>query len=57
MATLELAKLASAIERQAVADGGCDTAAPALRLSRFAAPSDHENRSIGKGRLCGSGAA
>jgi AraC-like DNA-binding protein len=40
VATNELAKLASAIERQATADGGYDTAVPALRLSRFSAPSD-----------------
>src|SRR6266436_2137373 len=40
VATNELAKLASAIERQAAADGAYDTAAPALRLSRFSAPSD-----------------
>ncbi len=40
MATNELAKLAFAIERQAAVDGGYDTAAPALRLSRFSAPSD-----------------
>ncbi len=40
MATDELTKLASAIERQTAADGAYDTAAPALRLSRFSAPSD-----------------
>ena len=40
MATNELAKLASAIERQTAADGGYDTAVSALRLSRFSAPSD-----------------
>jgi AraC-like DNA-binding protein len=40
VATNELAKLASAIERQTGADGGYDTAAAALRLSRFSAPSD-----------------
>jgi AraC-like DNA-binding protein len=40
VATNELAKLASAIERQTIADGGYDTAVPALRLSRFSAPSD-----------------
>ena len=40
MATTELAKLASAVERQAAADGGYDTALPALRLSRFSSPSD-----------------
>ena len=36
----ELAKLAAAIERQAAADGAYNTAVPALRLSRFSAPSD-----------------
>src|SRR5437763_16478533 len=40
MAVNELAKLASAIERQAAADGAYNTAAPALKLSRFSAPSD-----------------
>jgi AraC-like DNA-binding protein len=40
VATNELARLASTIERQAAADGGYDTAVPALRLSRFSAPSD-----------------
>ena len=40
MATDELAKLASAVERQTVADGAYETAAPALRLSRFSAPSE-----------------
>ena len=40
MATNELATLASAVERQAAADGAYDTAVPALRLSRFSAPSD-----------------
>src|SRR5437868_15191199 len=38
--TNEVAKLASAMERQAAADGAYDTAVPALRLSRFSAPSD-----------------
>src|SRR3954468_11033763 len=38
--TNELAKLASAVERQTGTDGTYDTAAPALRLSRFSAPSD-----------------
>jgi AraC-like DNA-binding protein len=38
--TKELARLASAIERQAAADGAYETAVPALRLSRFSAPSD-----------------
>src|SRR3954452_13253971 len=38
--TNELARLASAVERQTGADGGYDTAVPALRLSRFSAPSD-----------------
>jgi AraC-like DNA-binding protein len=38
--TTELAKLASAIERRTTADGGYETAVPALRLSRFSAPSD-----------------
>jgi AraC-like DNA-binding protein len=40
VATNELARLASAIERQTAADGAYDTAVPALRLSRFSAPSD-----------------
>ncbi len=40
MATNELATLASAVERQAAADGAYDTAVPALRLSRFSVPSD-----------------
>ncbi len=40
MAIEELAKLAAAVERQTAADGGYDTAVPALRLSRFSAPSD-----------------
>jgi AraC-like DNA-binding protein len=39
VATDELARLASAIERQATADGGYETALPALRLSRSSAPS------------------
>jgi AraC-like DNA-binding protein len=36
----ELARLASAIAGQAAADGAYETAVPALRLSRFSAPSD-----------------
>jgi AraC-like DNA-binding protein len=40
VATNELAKLASAIERQTAADGSFETAVPALRLSRFSATSD-----------------
>jgi AraC-type transcriptional regulator N-terminus len=40
MATNELAKLAAVVERQAAVDGGYDTAVPALRLSRFSAPSE-----------------
>jgi AraC-like DNA-binding protein len=40
MATSELAKLASAIERQTVTDGAHDTAVPALKLSRISAPSE-----------------
>ena len=40
MATNELAKLASVVEGQTTADGVYDTAVPALRLSRFSAPSD-----------------
>jgi AraC-like DNA-binding protein len=40
VASDELAKLASAIERQTTGDGGYDCAVPALRLSRFSAPSD-----------------
>jgi AraC-like DNA-binding protein len=40
VSTNDLAKLASAIDRQTAADGGHNTAVPALRLSRFSAPSD-----------------
>ncbi len=40
MATNELVDLATAIERQAGADGVYETAVPALRLSRFSAPSE-----------------
>src|SRR4051794_8003253 len=40
VATDDLAKLASAVERRAAADGAYETAVPALRLSRFSAPSD-----------------
>src|SRR3954453_1031821 len=40
VATDDLAKLASAIERRAGADGAYDTGVSALRLSRFSAPSD-----------------
>jgi len=40
VATDELAKLASAVERQTTADGAYDTAVPALRLSQLSAPSD-----------------
>jgi AraC-like DNA-binding protein len=40
VATNELAALASAVRRQAAADGAYGTAVPALRLSRFSAPSD-----------------
>jgi AraC-like DNA-binding protein len=40
MKSPDLARLASAIERQAAADGSYNTAVPALRLSRFSAPSD-----------------
>jgi AraC-like DNA-binding protein len=36
----DLATLAAAIERQTGSDGGFNTAVPALRLSRFSAPSD-----------------
>jgi AraC-like DNA-binding protein len=36
----ELVKLAAAIQRQAASDGGYNTAVPALKLSRFSAPSD-----------------
>ena len=39
-ATNELAKLASAIERQTSADGVYDTAVPGLALYRSSAPSD-----------------
>jgi AraC-like DNA-binding protein len=40
VATDQLARLASAIERQTNADGACETAVPALRLSRCSGPSD-----------------
>jgi hypothetical protein len=40
VSTNELAKLASAIDRQAAVDGAYDTVVSALRLSRFSAPSD-----------------
>src|SRR5436305_14617504 len=40
MPSNDLARLAAAIEQQAAADGAYDTAVPALRLSRFSAPSD-----------------
>lgn len=40
MATSELARLASAIERQTGADGAYEPAVPALKLSRLSAPSD-----------------
>ena len=40
MGANELAKRASAVERQTTADGGYDTAVPALRLSWFSASSD-----------------
>ena len=40
MATDELGKLAAAIERHTGSDGVYDTAVPALKLSRFSAPSD-----------------
>jgi AraC-type transcriptional regulator N-terminus len=40
MATNDLEKLASAVERQAISDGPHDTAVSELRLSRLSAPSD-----------------
>jgi AraC-like DNA-binding protein len=40
VATNELARLASAVERQTAEDGAYETEVPALRLSRFSAPSD-----------------
>src|SRR5438105_3835940 len=40
VATNELAKLASAVARQSAVDGAYETVVPALRLSRFSAPSD-----------------
>lgn len=40
MATNELERLVAAVERQTGPDGVYDTAVPALRLSRFSAPSD-----------------
>jgi AraC-like DNA-binding protein len=40
MTTIELTKLASAIEQEAAVDGSCNTAVSALRLSRVSAPSD-----------------
>jgi AraC-like DNA-binding protein len=39
--TNELAKLASAIDRQLAVDGFCDTAVPALWLYRSSVPSEH----------------
>lgn len=42
MATDELARLASAVERQTAADGAYDTAVPGLTLYRSSAPSDHD---------------
>src|SRR5690349_7845572 len=38
--TNELARLTSAAERQAGADGSRETAVPALKLSRFSSPTD-----------------
>lgn len=40
MAISELAKLASAVEQQAIADDVCKMAVPELSLSRFSAPTD-----------------
>lgn len=40
MATIELTKLASAIQRQLPSDGSCDTPVPELKLSRYSARSD-----------------
>jgi hypothetical protein len=40
MATDELARLASALERRVPADGGRETGVPALKLSRYSAPSE-----------------
>jgi AraC-like DNA-binding protein len=40
VAVNEIVELSLAIERQTAADGAYDTAVPALRLSRFSAPSD-----------------
>jgi AraC-like DNA-binding protein len=40
VATDELAKLAAAIERMTGADGGHETAVPALKLSRFSEPTE-----------------
>src|SRR6516164_8334686 len=40
VATNELARLASAVERQAPADGAFSTQVSALKLSRFSSPSD-----------------
>jgi hypothetical protein len=42
VATNELAKLASTVERQTTADGVYDTAVPGLTLYRSSAPSDHD---------------
>jgi hypothetical protein len=42
VATNELAKLASAVERQTTADGVYYTAVPGLTLYRASAPSDHD---------------
>lgn len=40
MATNQRARMASAVERQTAVDGAYDTVVPALKLSRFSAPSD-----------------
>jgi hypothetical protein len=42
VATSELTKLASAVERHTVADGTYDGAVPGLTLFRSSAPSDHD---------------
>src|SRR5207253_874931 len=49
--TNELAKLASAVERQAAADGMHETRIPALAFYRASAPSEHD-ASVYEPSLC-----
>ncbi|OWK43112.1 AraC family transcriptional regulator [Fimbriiglobus ruber] len=51
MASVELAKLAAAIERHTTADGAFDMAVPGLLLFRASAPSDH-NADVYEPSLC-----